>query len=186
MLLSLLLGHTNVINPWSFISGFTTLSEMDGNGALTKQNHSNLFKHTAQSASRIAIEWPAKHGDISSTNDWHLGYKMGYPPETFYGEHVFFLIMGFWGKLFSEPHGSHQSPVFSCFGGWSRLNQWPGTCWMMIQQESAMGIHVYFWCHEVGLVLLSPAILCMVICYPYYIYIYSIYIYLHLYPIVVG
>lgn len=37
--------------------------------------------------------------------------------------------------------------------------QWPGTCWMMIQQESAMGIHVYFWCHEVALVLLSPAIL---------------------------
>ena len=29
------------------------------------------------------------------------------------------MIMGFWGKLFSEPHGSHQSPVFSCFGGWS-------------------------------------------------------------------
>ena len=87
MLLSLLLGHTNVINPWRFISGFTTLSEMDGNGALTKQNHSNLFKHTAQSAFRIAIEWPAKHGDFSSTNDRHLGYKMGYPPETFYGEH---------------------------------------------------------------------------------------------------
>ena len=67
--------------------------------------------------------------------------------------------------------------------------QWPGTCWMMIQQESAMGIHVYFWCHEVALVLLSPAILWthfetwvwLSVIYVYiYIFIYT-YIYIYIY-----